>query len=58
MVYFRPARCCDVYSDLYDRNGVVICHPDGGIVGNGDGRCPDFFTNHSEEELVWQDPRG
>jgi len=56
-VYFRPARCCDIWSDLYDRHGVVICHPDGGIVAGGDGRCTDFFADRREEELVWQDPR-
>ena len=56
-VYFRPSRCCDFPSVLYDRNGSVICQPDGGITGNGDGRCPDFFAARSAERLVWRDPR-
>ncbi|HEX5759250.1 MAG TPA: hypothetical protein VF121_08650 [Thermoanaerobaculia bacterium] len=56
-VYFRPSRCCDVASVLYDRDGNVLCAPDGGITGNGDGRCPDFFAARSEERLVWRDPR-
>jgi hypothetical protein len=57
-VYFRPSRCCDIMSVLYDRNGVVLCAPDGGIAGGGDGRCPDFFRTRSGERLIWQDSRG
>jgi hypothetical protein len=58
LVYFVPVhRCCDFMSDLYDREGVIICHPDGGIVGHGDGRCPDFFTRRSHKRLVWRDDR-
>ena len=56
-VYYRPARCCDIFADLYDERGTVICHPDGGITGGGDGRCADFATARSEEEVVWEDPR-
>lgn len=56
-VYFRPSRCCDIRSVLYDPDGVILCEPDGGIDGGGDGRCPDFFSARSEERLVWQDPR-
>lgn len=56
-VYFRPSRCCDLPSDLFDRNGSLLCHADGGFSGGGDGRCPDFFSTRSDEELVWQDPR-
>lgn len=56
-VYFRPSRCCDVRSVLYDRNGGVLCEPDGGLDGGGDGRCPDFFAARSAERLVWRDPR-
>lgn len=56
-VYFRPLRCCDVMSDLFDDRGALLCHPDGGIGGNGDGRCADFFTQRSREEQIWQDRR-
>lgn len=56
-VYFRISRCCDIRSVLYDRNGVVICEPDGGIDGGGDGRCNDFFATRSGEMLVFQDSR-
>ena len=56
-VYFRPGRCCDIPSDLYNETGELICHPDGGITGRGDGRCPDVFSSRSEEQLIWRDPR-
>src|SRR6476646_4685070 len=28
-VYYFPPQCCDQYSDLYDENCSLICHPDG-----------------------------
>ena len=56
-VYFRPSRCCDFPSQLYDQAGSLICQPDGGLAGSGDGRCADFFSARSEERLVWQDAR-
>ena len=57
IVYFRPSQCCDVYSDLYDTTGVLICHPDGGITGAGDGRCSDFAAARSGGRVVWADSR-
>jgi hypothetical protein len=57
VVYFIPAQCCDMYSTLYDASGNVICAPDGGFTGKGDGRCPDFFSQRTNEQLIWQDSR-
>jgi hypothetical protein len=56
-VYYVPSRCCDIWSDLYDADGSIICHPDGGITGLGDGQCPDFFTGRTDGVLIWEDPR-
>jgi hypothetical protein len=56
-VYFVPQQCCDIYSTLYDATGTEICAPDGGLTGQGDGKCPDFFTERTDEKLIWQDPR-
>lgn len=56
-VYFIPARCCDIYSDLYDEEGNLIAHPDGGITGNGDGRASDFHEKATYVRTVWSDPR-
>ncbi|KAA9333499.1 hypothetical protein F0P96_08285 [Hymenobacter busanensis] len=56
-VYFESAPCCDNFSTLYDAKGVVLCQPDGGITGRGDGNCADFEKKRTNEQLVWQDPR-
>ena len=56
-VYYVPPQCCDVSSKLYDSTGAVLCSPDGGITGSGDGRCPDFVQAGQQERRVWQDPR-
>lgn len=56
-VYYVPPQCCDQFSMLYDSTGATICAPDGGFTGGGDGRCPDFFTVRTREELVWRDER-
>lgn len=54
--YFLPSRCCDIYSELYDNLGDLVCHPDGGITGGGDGNCPALGAVVAEE-VVWRDPR-
>ena len=56
-VYFLPQRCCDIFSNLYDAEGNIIGHPDGGITGQGDGRTPDFFDERTNEQLIWEDER-
>lgn len=56
-VYYQSAPCCDQYSQVFDTKGTLVCQPDGGITGKGDGKCPDFEKNKSNERLVWQDPR-
>jgi len=57
VVYYVPPTCCDVQSILYTESGEEICHPDGGLTGRGDGKCPDFFETRADEELVWRDAR-
>lgn len=54
-VYYIPADCCDRFNPLYDKKCNVICHPDGGITGKGDGKCPDF--SRKNEKLIWKDDR-
>jgi hypothetical protein len=56
-VYYVTGRCCDVPGRVYDMYGNVICEPDGGITGRGDGRCPDFFEERKDETLIWEDKR-
>jgi YHS domain-containing protein len=56
-VYYIPPQCCDQFSKLYDAGGVVLCAPDGGFTGQGDGKCSDFSRERKNEKLIWQDPR-
>ncbi|WP_083326150.1 DUF6970 domain-containing protein [Hymenobacter coccineus] len=56
-VYWETAPCCDQQSTVYDTKGNVLCHPDGGITGKGDGQCANFEKRKANEKLVWQDPR-
>ena len=56
-VYYIPPYCCDMYGDLYDSKCNLICHPDGGLSGNGDGNCTDFFASRTNGKLIWQDNR-
>ena len=54
-VYYLPPRCCDQMSEVYDEDCNIICRPEGGITGKGDGKCPDFFTERKEAKIVWVD---
>jgi len=54
-VYYLPPQCCDQFSALMSSDCAVICSPDGGFAGNGDGRCTDF--SRASCTLVWQDGR-
>lgn len=56
-VYYLPPQCCDQFSVLYDGKRNRICAPDGGMTGNGDGRCADFYQKRSAQKLLWQDKR-
>lgn len=56
-VYYIPSACCDIPSKLYDTKCNLICSPDGGITGNGDGNCTDFNSTKTEEKLIWKDNR-
>jgi len=57
-VYYFSAPCCDRYSDLLNAKGEMICHPDGGFTGKGDGKCADFGVQRTNEVLIWKDERG
>ncbi|MEK7652954.1 MAG: hypothetical protein AAB358_00500 [Patescibacteria group bacterium] len=57
IVYYVSSPCCDQYNYLYDDNNKVICAPDGGFTGNGNGKCSDFSLDKNNCELIWQDSR-
>jgi hypothetical protein len=54
--YYFNAACCDQFSTLYNDKCEIICAPDGGFTGRGDGKCPEF-TNNTSRTLVWRDER-
>ncbi|AWM33636.1 DUF6970 domain-containing protein [Hymenobacter nivis] len=56
-VYLVTAPCCDQYETLYDACLNVLCAPGGGLSGQGDGRCPEFYRLAADRQLVWRDPR-
>lgn len=57
IVYYEPPRCCDIWSSLYDSEGNIICHPDGGLCGYGDGGCPDINSELKDPVIIWEDNR-
>ncbi|MGB8357968.1 MAG: hypothetical protein WCD55_05055 [Bacteroidales bacterium] len=56
--YYIPPYCCDMFSELYDSDCNLICAPDGGFSGQGDGRCPaDILNSIESTKVVWKDDR-
>ncbi len=54
--YYFTAACCDQFSELYDAECNLICAPDGGITGGGDGNCVPGIQS-ATKTLIWKDPR-
>ena len=54
--YYITSDCCDQFNYLYDGDCNVVCAPDGGFTGNGDGNCPEF-TSKIVRTLLWEDLR-
>lgn len=55
--YYVAAPCCDQFNPLWDAQGEVICHPDGGFTGRGDGQCPTPKDAGTQAQLIWSDSR-
>lgn len=53
--YHISSDCCDQLNYLYDTDCNQVCAPDGGILGEGAGDCPNFPD--LEVTMVWEDPR-
>ena len=54
--YYFNAACCDQFSTLYNDKCEIICAPDEGFTGRGDGKCPEF-PNEVIKSLIWKDER-
>lgn len=56
-VYLFTSDCCDQYIQLYDSDCNYLCAPSGGLTGQGDGKCKDFYTKATLVREVWKDTR-
>jgi len=54
--YYFTSDCCDQYNYLYDDKCNLVCAPDGGFTGGGDGNCPSF-QGQLVKTLIWEDSR-
>ena len=54
VVYYTPSQCCDIPSFVYDQECRIVCSPDGGFTGAGDGKCPGFFEKARNKIVVWR----
>lgn len=52
-VYAIMPGCCDQYTTVYHEDGEPICAPDGGLKGNGDGKCPDFYSEATQSNKIY-----
>jgi hypothetical protein len=56
-VFYFTSDCCDQYNEVYNDSCQLLCAPDGGLTGKGDGKCADFFKAAEKVGLVWKDER-
>jgi len=52
---YTTSNCCDQFNFLLNLECEVICAPDGGFSGMGDGNCPDLTD--AVKTLIWEDDR-
>ena len=55
--FYISSDCCDQFNYLYNEACDIVCSPDGGFSGAGDGSCPEF-TGEIKKTLIWKDSRG
>ena len=51
--YYFVSDCCDIPNPLYDQDCRIVCAPDGGLTGRGDGNCPDFPEDF-DRTVIWK----
>ncbi|MCF6184906.1 MAG: hypothetical protein L3J56_09855 [Bacteroidales bacterium] len=50
---FEPIADPSCSYSVFDDDCNYVCSPSGGITGNGDGLCPDFYQDAIEKEIIW-----
>ena len=53
-VYYTSPGVPDGLGVLFDAEGNVLCHPDGGLDGRGNGMCADFFAARVNDTILWR----
>lgn len=56
-VYYISPTVPDGYGSLFDAQGKLLGHPDGGMSGGGDGKCADYFETRTQVVVVWPAPQ-
>ena len=55
VVYYMISECCDKFNYLYSEDHQIICAPDGGFTGKGDGKCEDFSFGKNKCKVIWSE---
>lgn len=53
-VYYLSPMVADGFSQLFNINHKLICAPEGGITGKGDGQCPNFFQQANNKVILFK----
>ncbi len=53
-VYYISPAVADGFSQLFDLNHRLICSPEGGLTGHGDGQCNDFATQAKNKTILFK----
>ena len=51
--FYVEQECCDRFNLLFATDCTLLCAPDGGITGRGEGDCPDL-DGDIERTLIWE----
>ena len=55
-VYYISPAVPDGFSSLFDVNHRLICSPEGGLTGHGDGQCNDFSSHAKNKAILFSTP--
>jgi hypothetical protein len=53
-VYYISPVVTDGFSQLFDKKHTLLCSPEGGLTGKGDGQCTDFFQNAKNKVILFK----
>ena len=53
-VYYISPVVVDGFSQLFDKKHTLLCSPEGGLTGKGDGQCADFFQKAKNEVILFK----